>query len=214
MQQHPMHLGGRRCALPPNPPPAFLFLRMTPLTATPLPRTARRNKNQKNRKHMELQGKRGQRWRKRQNSQENLATWKENTKKRRKTHGKPKKRKKFQKKTKRIPKLTSRPFFWLEFMVNVGRHLAKCKVMFSLSTLGFIKTTLGFVWVPLDSTRKKPVDSQAVCSSEKSDELMEGEKKQELFLGAERWRRYLKHGPLGCVVALRVETQAEFITID
>ena len=48
MQQHPMHLGGRRCALPPNPPPAFLFLRMTPLTATPLPRTARRNKKHKN----------------------------------------------------------------------------------------------------------------------------------------------------------------------
>ena len=47
MQQHPMHLGGRRCALPPNPPPAFLFLRMTPLTATPLPRTARRNKKTK-----------------------------------------------------------------------------------------------------------------------------------------------------------------------
>ena len=59
---------------------------------------------------MELQGKRGQRWRKRQNSQENLAKWKENTKKRRKTHGKPKKRKKIQKKTKKIPKLTSRPF--------------------------------------------------------------------------------------------------------
>ena len=48
MQQHPMHLGGRRCALPPNPPPAFLFLRMTPLTATPLPRTVRRNKKHKN----------------------------------------------------------------------------------------------------------------------------------------------------------------------
>ena len=59
---------------------------------------------------MELQGKRGQRWRKRQNSQENLAKWKENTKKRRKTHGKPKKRKKIQKKTRTIPKLTSRPF--------------------------------------------------------------------------------------------------------
>ena len=58
---------------------------------------------------MELQGKRGQRWRKRQNSQENLAKWKENTKKRRKTHGKPKKRKKIQKKTRKIPKLTSRP---------------------------------------------------------------------------------------------------------
>ena len=48
MQQHPMHLGGRRCSLPPNPPPAFLFLRMTPLTATPLPRTARRTKKHKN----------------------------------------------------------------------------------------------------------------------------------------------------------------------
>ena len=48
MRQHPMHLGGRRCALPPNPPPAFLFLRMTPLTATPLPRTVRRNKKHKN----------------------------------------------------------------------------------------------------------------------------------------------------------------------
>ena len=48
MRQHPMHLGGRRCALPPNPPPAFLCLRMTPLTATPLPRTVRRNKKHKN----------------------------------------------------------------------------------------------------------------------------------------------------------------------
>ena len=35
MQQHPMHLGGRRCTLPPQPP-SSLFLRMTPLTATPL----------------------------------------------------------------------------------------------------------------------------------------------------------------------------------
>ena len=25
MQRHPMHLGGRRCALPPNPPPAIFF---------------------------------------------------------------------------------------------------------------------------------------------------------------------------------------------
>ena len=59
-----------------------------------------------------LQGKRGQRWRKRQNSRENLAKWKENTKKRRKTHGKPKKRKKIQKKKrKKNPKLTSRPFY-------------------------------------------------------------------------------------------------------
>jgi len=89
-------------------------------------------------------------------------------------------------------------------------HLAKCKVIFSLSTLGFIKTTLGFVWVPLDSTRKKPVDSQAICSSEKSDELMEGEKKQELFLGGERWCRYLERwaSTWDMWLPLRVETQA------
>ena len=94
---------------------------------------------------MELQGKRGQRWRKRQNSQENLAKWKENTKKRRKTHGKPKKRKKFQKKTKRIPKLTSRPFcleskrsstrFYLFFrkltyhtLGKLKNHLPQCRL--------------------------------------------------------------------------------------
>ena len=109
MQQHPMHLGGRRCALPPNPPPAFLFLRMTPLTATPLPRTARRNKKQKKRKHMELQGKRGQRWRKRQNSQENLAKWKENTKKRKENTWETQKTKKNPKKNKTKSKINLAP---------------------------------------------------------------------------------------------------------
>ena len=49
---------------------------------------------------MELQGKRGQRWRKRQNSQENLATWKENTKKKGKHMGNPKNEKNSKKKQK------------------------------------------------------------------------------------------------------------------
>ena len=86
---------------------------------------------------MELQGKRGQRWRKRQNSQENLATWKENTKKRRKTHGKPKKRKKFKKKTKRIPKLISRPFWNASHAVQtlVGCHFSYRQVTSELQTI-------------------------------------------------------------------------------
>ena len=37
-----MHLGVRRCALPPNPPPACFNLRLPPLKATPRPRTIRR----------------------------------------------------------------------------------------------------------------------------------------------------------------------------
>ena len=54
MQQHPMHLGGRRCALPPNPPPAFLFLRMTPLTATPLPTQKTKKIPKKNKKNSKI----------------------------------------------------------------------------------------------------------------------------------------------------------------
>ena len=88
---------------------------------------------------MELQGKRGQRWRKRQNSQENLAKWKENTKKRRKTHGKPKKRKKIQKKNKKNSKINLPPLFFRFPTVRFCRWWFFC---FSFRPL----------WVPMQTT--------------------------------------------------------------
>ena len=41
-----MHLGGRRCALPPNPPPALFSFKLPPLTAKHLPRTTFQTKTQ------------------------------------------------------------------------------------------------------------------------------------------------------------------------
>ena len=58
---------------------------------------------------MELQGKRGQRWRKRQNSQENLATWKENTKKKKENTWETQKTKKNPKKNKKNSKINLAP---------------------------------------------------------------------------------------------------------
>ena len=60
---------------------------------------------------MELQGKRGQRWRKRQNSQENLAKWKENTKKRKENTWETQKTKKIPKKNKKNSKINLAPHF-------------------------------------------------------------------------------------------------------
>ena len=45
MQRTPNASGGRRCALPPNPPPVF-FLKLPPLTAKHLPRTTLQTKTQ------------------------------------------------------------------------------------------------------------------------------------------------------------------------
>ena len=50
MQRHPMHLGGRRRALPPNPPPAFSFKGCLLSLPHWIPRTPRRKNTRRRQK--------------------------------------------------------------------------------------------------------------------------------------------------------------------